>query len=123
MESIQIRLMHVKLLLIKNLILSKRNLRNTIILFISPIVIVLLMLFWQFVYSELFNFLEIEGEINNVPKLSKCYKGSKSSENNCEILTYAVIGKRELWTEYVINYVAKTNDLDLNRDIKFLGEM
>lgn len=123
MQYLNTSLTHLKLLLLKNYKLYRRNLKNALILYISPVVVVLLMLFWQFVFNQLFNFLEIEGTVYEVPKLQRCYAPLRAKGEPCSVLSYAVIGPREAWTEYAINYVARSNNLDRSRDIKFLGQI
>jgi len=63
----------------------------------------------------------LEGDIMSVPKLPKCIPG-EGNPNGCTTIAYAVIGPHEFWIDYVINYVARTNDLEIGKDIKLISD-
>lgn len=49
-----------------------------------------------------------------------CESGNSLNPNDCRSLEYAVVGQKEVWIDYVMQYVAKNNNLKLNKDIKVI---
>lgn len=37
-------------------------------------------------------------------------------------MSYGVIGPREVWIDYVMKYVAETNNLEFGKDVKLVVE-
>jgi hypothetical protein len=57
-------------------------------------------------------------EISSIEKINKCYPGFKNDENSCLTIGYTIIGKREAWIDYAMDYVGEKNGLVLGKDIK-----
>lgn len=89
-----------------------------------------MILFWQFMADKLIEFEIIDGPIQKNDLLPHCippenspyFSSSESQDQECITVGYAIIGPREAWTEYVMDYVARTNKLELGKDVKLLAQ-
>ena len=81
---------------------------------------ILWLLTWENIALSVVNFKIIDPEIFPNSKLQKCIPPFGSEDTSCITVSYAIIGPRESWIDYTMEYVAKNNDLEFGKDIKMV---
>lgn len=79
---------HIGLMLKKNYIIMGRNKKITFFQLFSPILVCLLIVFWQYLANIVTDYAEIEPEITPTPKISRCI--SPDINMNCITIGYGI---------------------------------
>ena len=105
----------IYLLLWKNMLIFSRNYVSTLFVILSPLLICLLLLLFQYISSLVANENEVNPPIFQSSLLPKC------QGDGCTTLGYGIIGNNDAeWIEYVLEYVAKRNNLNKTHDFKLI---
>ena len=105
----------LKLLLWKNFIMAKRNRKNIIILFLTPLAICTVLITLQAIADHVVGNNIINPPIQSTNYLKKC----ENPKEECVTLGYAILGnKTSEWIDYTLNYIANKSQLTLEKDIK-----
>lgn len=87
-RSVSKFLQHTGLMLKKNYIIMGRNKKITFFQLFSPVLVCLLIIFWQYLANIVTDFSEIEPPTTPTPKISKCIPPDYSSE--CVTVGYGI---------------------------------
>ena len=83
---------HTFLMLRKNYLIMRRNKKVTIFQWVSPILVCLLLVFWQSIANTITDITEIEPPITFPEKISKCVP-PEDSDSKCTTIGYGIIVK------------------------------
>lgn len=68
-----------------------------------------------------FTEVEIDAPIKSYGNINRCYH-TLEDPDNCTTIAYGILGPSEPWIHSVMDYVAKTNNLQMDTDVKYIGE-
>ena len=92
--------LHITLLLNKNFIIIKRNKKVTLFQLLSPVLVCLLIIFWQTIANIVTEYTEINPEISSPSKISKCISPEYSSLP-CITIGYGIIVYIYIYYPYI----------------------
>jgi hypothetical protein len=90
MKPIRDFFLYVSLLLKKNYLIHKRSFRTTFFQMISPFLVGLMLLYWQYCADSISYQVDKEPPIYTFPKLSRCYY-NRENPDDCITVAYAVV--------------------------------
>lgn len=106
------------LMMRKNFLIYRRNYRQSLFLLLSPVLIFILITVQQSIANISINVKIINPAIKPVPNIARCLPPKNVPKGDCVTVGYGVVGDKEAWIDYVMDYVAKVNDLQLGSDVK-----
>lgn len=106
----------INLLLWKNLLIFSRNSISTFIVIFSPFFICLVLILFQYISNYVANENELNPPIMHAPLLPKCLG------IDCTTFGYGIIGSNTEWIDYVLEYVAKRNNMNRTTDFKMIHQ-
>ncbi|EGR29336.1 hypothetical protein IMG5_158040 [Ichthyophthirius multifiliis] len=126
-QEIKTTIKHIILLLKKKIIINQRHKYVFIFHYTTPLIVFLLMTFWQQVANKITVFKQLEPPIYTPERIPKCispeYVDSfDPDDDNCISVGYHIIGTEQIWVKEVMKYVAKKNNLEFGKDVKQISE-
>ena len=96
----------------KSFILSYRNWKGSLGQIIAPILVLLLLLFFQILGTILTSNVDLDPQAREIGKIHKCIPAIKNG--NCKTLIYAPSGVK--WVEDLLKIIANRNQLSFEED-------
>ena len=112
--------LQVGLLMKKNYLLFKRNLKITLFQIITPIFFTVLLVYLQWIAKSMSSFENKNPGVENVPLIPKCFG------EDCITIGYGIIGEEANssahydWIRHSMAYLAKENHLEYGVDVRQL---
>ncbi|KAL4471570.1 hypothetical protein ABPG74_008463 [Tetrahymena malaccensis] len=110
---------HTKILLWKNFIIQKRNLKGLLFILFGPLVICLIIIGFQYLADDQTQHSDLNPPLHPMAPIIPCEK-YQDDPINCFTFGYGVIGdeKASPWIDYAINFVAKVNKMNRTKEFR-----
>ncbi|KAL4511800.1 hypothetical protein ABPG72_012645 [Tetrahymena utriculariae] len=110
---------HTKILLWKNFIIQKRNLKSLLFILFGPLLICSIIIGFQYIANDQTQHSDLNPPIHPMTPFVPCSEYSDDPKN-CFTFGYGVIGdqKASPWIDYAINFVAKVNKMNRTKEFR-----
>ncbi|EAR94681.1 transporter family ABC domain protein (macronuclear) [Tetrahymena thermophila SB210] len=110
---------HTKILLWKNFIIQKRNLKSLLFILFGPLIICSIIIGFQYLADDQTQHSDKSPPLHPMQPIIPCAKYSDDPDN-CFTFGYGVIGNENAspWIDYAINFVAKVNKMNRTKEFR-----